>query len=133
MALCLLPSRVEAEQLTRDLFSALLDPPARPLPLAAAEPGQLGMRLGATDITVNAIEVLGGHEESIAFCVLQEHVLVHGAAVVGDRAHLDEAGDAVVAMHHQVARGELQDEGFSRGVAAGRTSRAARRRGHRAA
>jgi hypothetical protein len=122
MPLRLLAARVEAEQLARDLLGALLDTASRPLPLAAAEPRELGVGLGAADITVNAVEMLGGNEESIALRVLEEHVLVHRAAVVGDGAHLDESRDPVVAMHHQVAGCELEHEGLARGVAAGSTS-----------
>src|SRR5579859_7826068 len=107
MALRLLASRVEAEQLARDLLGALLDPTAGPLPLAAAESRELGVGFRAADVTVNAVEMLGGNEESIALGVLEEHVLVHRATVVGDRAHLDESGDAVVAMHHKVSGREL--------------------------
>ena len=58
---------------------------------------------------------------------------MHRAAVVGDRAHLDEPRDAVVAMHDEVARRELEHERLARGVAAGGAARTARRCGDRAA
>ena len=122
VTLRLLASRVETEQLARDLLGALLDATSRALPLTTAEPGQLGMRLGAADIAVNAVEVLGGNEEPIALRVLEQHVLVHRAAVVGDRTHLDESRDPVVAMHHQVTGRELEHERLARGVAAGSAS-----------
>ena len=51
------------------------------------------------------------------------------ADVVGDRAHLEEPADAVVAMHHQVAGRELQHERLARGVAAGGAPCTARRGG----
>ena len=91
------------------------------------------MRFRAADVPVDAVEMLGGNEELIALGVLEEHVLMHRAAVVGDRAHLDEPRDAVVAMHHQVARRELEHERLARGVAAGGTPCAARGCGDSAA
>ncbi len=119
MTLRLLATRVETEQLAGDLLGTLLDAAPRPLPLPTAEPGQLGMRLRAADITVDAVEMLGGNEESIALGVLQQHVFVHRAAVIGDGAHLDESRNAVVAMHDQVSRCELEHECLARSVPAG--------------
>ena len=123
VTLRLLASRVEAEQLARDLLGALLDAAPGALPLTAAEPRQLRMRLGAADVAVDAVEVLRGDEEPVPVGVLEEHVLVHRAAVVGDRAHLDEPRDAVVAMDDEVAGRELR----------ARTPDAPRRRWRRAA
>ncbi len=118
MTLRLLAARVETEQLAGDLLGALLDTAARALPFAAAETRQLRVRLGAADVAVDAIEVLGGDEQPIPFGVLEEHVLVHRAGVVGDRAHLDEARDAVIAVDDEVAGRELEHERLSRGRSA---------------
>jgi hypothetical protein len=114
----------------RAFLGTLLDATPRALPLTAAEPRELGMRFRAADVAVHTVEVLRRDEEPIAFRVLEEHVLVDGAAVVGDGAHLDESRDAMVTMDNQVARRELQDERLARRVPARCATRASRRRGN---
>ena len=91
------------------------------------------MQLGAADVAIDTVEVLRRDEEAVAFGVLEEHVLVLGAAVVGDRTHLDEPRDTVIAVHDKVARCELQHEGLPGGGTARCAARTARRGGDGAA
>ena len=72
--------------------------------------------------------MLDGDEEPVRIGVLEQHVFVLGARVIGHRAHLDEPPDAVIAVHHEVARGILEHERLARRPAGRRTARAAGRR-----
>ncbi len=91
------------------------------------------MRVRAPDVSIHAVEMLCRDEESIPLGVLEHHVLVLRAGVVGDGAHLYEARDAVVAVDHEVAGRELQDERLAGGGATRSSSRSTRRCGDRPA
>ena len=129
VALRMLAARVQTEQLARHLLGALLHAASRALPLPRAEARELGMRVGTPDVPIHTIEMLCRDEEPIRLRVVEHHVLVLRAGVVGDRAHLDEPRDAVVAMDDEITGRELQDEGLSRCGAARCAARTARRRG----
>src|SRR5207302_1783477 len=123
-----LAPRVQREELARNLLGALLDPPFGSLPFATAQARQRRMRLCAADVPVDPIEVLHRDEEPIGVRVLQQHVLVLRARVIGDASHLDEPADAVIAMDDKVAWRVLEDERLARGAARRGPARTARRR-----
>ena len=107
-----LPLGVQRHQLAGDLPDGLAGLGFRVGPVAAAEPAQ--RRRLATDVAGQLIEGIHWHIELVGFAlsplarrVLQHQVLAPRAAD-GAFGHLDEPADAVLIVHHQVARGQCQ-------------------------
>ena len=107
-----LPLGVQRHQLAGDLPHGLAGLGFRVGPVAAAEPAQ--RRRLATDVAGQLIEGIHWHIELVGFAlsplarrVLQHQVLAPRAAD-GAFGHLHEPADAVLIVHHQVARGQCQ-------------------------
>ena len=107
-----LPLGVQRHQLAGDLPDRLAGFGFGVGPVAAAEPAQ--RRRLATDVAGQLIEGIHWHIELVGFAlsplarrVLQHQVLAPRAAD-GAFGHLDEPADAVLIVHHQVARGQRQ-------------------------
>ena len=123
-----LPLGRDLDQLAGDLADAALHARLARLPVAAAEPVELDIGLlGA--VARQQIDVLDRQEQLGALGVMDFQAIVRRAGRL-DRLQADEAADAVIDMHHQIAGGEagrLGDEIVGAPLARrGRTSRSPR-------
>ena len=80
----------------------------------------------AAEVLLHAVEVFDGHEEAIAFCVLELEVFAMRAIRL-DQAHALEARDAVVDVHDQLVGREVQGELACHVLGAGARASTARR------
>lgn len=116
-----LPRGVQGEEVPGQHLHRLPDPPLRPLPVAAAQPRQPRLVVGRAHVAAHAVDLIGGDEQLIALRVVELQVLPL-MLVNRHPDQPDEAGDAVVGVHHVVARGELGQERLAVDPLAGRTT-----------
>ncbi len=105
------PRRVQPDQLGGDLADRLPRPALGLGPVRAAEPVQ-GGRLAA-DVPGDLVELVGRHVQPVRRVPalvrrVFNHQVVAGGPRGRPRGHLDEPADAVLLVHHVVARLELQ-------------------------
>ncbi len=110
MALDELPFGVEIEQVVRHGFHRLPHLALGSVPVARTQALQPRRRIAAADVFLNAVEVLDRHEQLVAICVLELHVLAL-LSVLAHQPHAGETPDAVVDVDDQVAGRELQVPG----------------------
>ena len=104
---------VELQQVVGDLGDgapgALLDL----LPLGGAQPVQRGDRLPRADVASQPVGLMHGHVELVALGILDLEVLAL-RAIHGHPDQAVEAADAVLDMHHEVARLHVGEEHLRR-------------------
>ena len=66
---------VEAQKFGGDFAGGALGAILDALPLAAAQPGQRGRLVGRGDVCAQAIELFGGHVETVIVGVFQDQIL----------------------------------------------------------
>ena len=116
-----LPRGVEGEEVPGQRLHRLPHPPLRPLPVAAAQPRQPRLVVGGAHVAAHPVQLVGRDEQLVALGVVQLQVLP--LVLLHRHPHQPgEAGDAVVDVHHVVARRELGQERLPVDPAAGRAA-----------
>ena len=106
-----LPLGRDLDQLVRHLADAVLHPRLARLPAAAAEPVELDVGV-LRAVARQQLDVLDRQVELVAAGVVQFEAVVRRARRL-DGLQADEAADAVIDMHHEIAgieAGDLGDE-----------------------
>ena len=102
---CLARSR-NLDQLLRHLADALLHAGLASLPGRAAELVEIRVRLVGA-VARQKLHVLDGQEELVAARIFEFHAVVRSACR-RDGLEADEPADAVIGMHHEIARREAR-------------------------
>ena len=98
-----LSRRIQLQQSFGDVAHGATHPTLGPFPVGAAEPVQRRFLIRSADVLVYPVELIRRDVEAVVAGILQQQVLAF-AALAGQRNELDIAPDAVVNMHHVVAR-----------------------------
>ena len=118
-------ARIEIHQVEGELFGGLARLAHRTRPVGRVQAGEARARAVRPHIAGDAVDLLDGHKELVAFCIGQQQVVALEA--VDLLAHdVFEERDAVAGVHHVVARLEGEAELGDVHAAAGRAARRAR-------
>ncbi len=98
---------VELEQLFRHVAHLALDAGARAAPGGPAHPVESGFGFAFAAKALHQIHARQRHIELVAARVFDQHVIAFGIAL-GDLANAEELADAVLEMHHVVARLQIE-------------------------
>ena len=113
VALHHLARRVELQQVVGDLGDSTAGALFDLFPLRGAQPVQGGNRLPRADVAGQPVGLMHGHVELVALGILDLQVLAF-RAIHGHPDQAVEAADAVLDMHHEVARLHIGEEHFRR-------------------